>query len=325
MLQIVQTRRIPVRIHTKFMLIARNLPYNGNMKIRFLSILLCLLLLGCSIAPVRLSGVQPEPEDVSTEVVFVQLTPVPTACPTPEPSPTPTPSPTPSPTPTPTPTPSPTPTPEPTPDPNRRMVALTFDDGPNEVYTPQVLDLLEQYGVKGTFFVVGTHFNERTKPILQRMVDLGCEIGVHDTNHTNLTKLSIASVTKRMTQMREKISAQIDGGYETHLMRPPYGSTNKNVRKACKAAELASIRWSVDTMDWSNKSKKKIVRTVKSEVKNGSIVLFHDRLDATVEALKELIPWLLEQGYDLVTVTELIESSGKPVEYGRDYRYKPVK
>ena len=203
------------------------------------------------------------------------------------------------------------------------MAALTFDDGPNSEFTPKVLDLLETYGAKGTFFVVGTHLGESSRPILNRMVRLGCEIGVHDTNHSNLTKLSIANVTRRMTQMREKISSLVDGGYETHIMRPPYGSTNKNVRKACKAAELASIRWSIDTLDWSNKNKRKIVKTVKSEIKSGSIVLFHDRLDATVVALEELLPWLIEQGYDLVTVTELIESAGKPLEYGKDYRCRP--
>ena len=122
--------------------------------------------------------------------------------------------------------------------------------------------------------------------------------------------------------MRQKISDQIEGGYITHILRPPYGSTSKNVRKACKQAEVASFRWSIDTLDWKTKSTKKIVNTVKTQVEDGAIILFHDRLDATVNAIKELIPWLLEQGYDLVTVTELIESTGKPLEYGKDYRYK---
>ena len=122
--------------------------------------------------------------------------------------------------------------------------------------------------------------------------------------------------------MREKISEQITGGYDTHLLRPPYGATSKSVRKACKTAEVASIRWSVDTLDWKTRNANKIIKTVKDEVKNGSIVLFHDRLDATVEALKELIPWLIDQGYDIVTVTELLESAG-PIVYGEDYRFKP--
>jgi peptidoglycan/xylan/chitin deacetylase (PgdA/CDA1 family) len=91
-----------------------------------------------------------------------------------------------------------------------------------------------------------------------------------------------------------------------------------------KNAELACILWSIDTRDWSNRNKKTIVKIVKKEVKNGSIILFHDRISATLEAIDELIPWLQEQGYDLVTVTELLESAA-PIEYGKSYRQKPAK
>ena len=202
------------------------------------------------------------------------------------------------------------------------MVALTFDDGPTE-YTSQVLDLLERYDAKGTFFVIGSSLSAKTKPVLQRMADMGCEIGMHDLNHANLTKLSASTNTKRIERMRTLISAQIEGGYDVHLLRPPYGYLNKAVRQACKAGNVASIRWSVDTRDWSNKNPKIILKIVKSDTRDGAIILFHDRLAATVTALQDVIPWLQEQGYDLVTVTELIESSGQSVEYGKDYRRKP--
>jgi len=212
----------------------------------------------------------------------------------------------------------------PTLDPDRPMVALTFDDGPTE-YTSEVLDLLEQYGAKGTFFVIGSRLNGNTRPILQRMVDLGCDIGMHDLTHTDLTKLSTAANTRRIQRMRALISAQVDGGYDTHLLRPPYGNLNKAVRRACAAESVACIRWSVDTRDWSNKSPKTILKTVKKEAKDGAIILFHDRLPTTVTALETVIPYLQEQGYDLVTVTELIESSGQALAYGRDYHRKPGK
>lgn len=237
-------------------------------------------------------------------------------------APTITPPPTPSPTPTPTPTPVPTPTPEPTPDPDRPMIALTFDDGPTE-YTPQVLDLLERHGAKGTFFVIGQNLSEGTRPVLQRMADMGCNIGMHDLTHTDLTKLSAAANVKRIREMQALVSAQIDGGYETHLLRPPFGSLNKTVRRALRTAGAASIRWSVDTRDWSNKNPKTILKIVKAETRDGAILLFHDRLPTTVAALEEAIPWLQEQGYDLVTVTELIESSGQSIRYGEDYQRKP--
>ena len=188
-----------------------------------------------------------------------------------------------------------------------------------------MLDLLERYGAKGTFFVIGSNLSEKTKPVLQRMADMGCEIGMHDLTHADLTRLSAAANVKRINEMRARIFAQIDGGYDAHLLRPPFGSLNKTVRRACKTADAASIRWSVDTRDWSNKNPRTILKIVKAEAKDGAIILFHDRLDTTVTALEEAIPWLQAQGYDLVTVTELIESSGQSIRYGEDYQHKPGK
>ena len=182
---------------------------------------------------------------------------------------------------------------------------------------------MERYDAKGTFFVIGSSLSEKTRPVLQRMADMGCEIGMHDLNHANLTKLSASTNVKRIERMRTLISAQIEGGYDVHLLRPPYGYLNKAVRQACKAGNVASIRWSVDTRDWSNKNPRTILKTVQKEAKDGAILLFHDRLPTTVTALREVIPWLQAQGYDLVTVTELIESSGESIRYGEDYHRKP--
>ena len=222
----------------------------------------------------------------------------------------------------PTSVPSPEPTPEPLPDRDQPMVALTFDDGPTAC-TGRVLDLLERYGARGTFFVIGSKLNESTRPLLQRMADMGCDIGMHDLDHSDLTKLSAAANVKRIERMQVLISAQIDGGYEVRLLRPPFGALNKTVRRACKTAGVASIRWSVDTRDWSSKDPKAILKIVQRDTKDGAILLFHDRLDATVAALETAVPWLQEQGYRLVTVTELIESSGQSIRPGEDYQRRP--
>lgn len=281
-----------------------------------------LLLIGCGAPPA--AALMPEVAATAAaysaaprkEVAVAAASPVATM------TPRPTPTPTPVPTPTPTPTPEPTPTALPLPDPARPMVALTFDDGPTE-YTAAVLDILEEYGVKGTFFVIGKNLSEKTRPILQRMADMGCDIGMHDLTHADLTRLSASANVKRIERMRTLISSQIDGGYEARLLRPPFGKLSKTVRRACKDGGVASIRWSVDTRDWSNKNPKTILKIVKAETRNGSILLFHDRLPTTVTALKEAVPWLLAQGYDLVTVTELIESSGQSIRFGEDYQRKP--
>ncbi len=264
----------------------------------------------------------------ASEVEIILITPEPTPAPTSVPTPTPTPEPTPTPTPTPTPEPTPVPTPEPTPeptkDPNRKMVALTFDDGPNEKYTMKFLDVLEKYGVPGTFFVVGTRLKQNgAEEALRRMLALGCEIGVHGLTHDKMTSFSQSKNEQRFEEMKRRIADMTDG-YVPHLMRPPYGTQSKSVLRAAKAAELACIRWSVDTRDWSNHNTSTILKIVKKNVKNGSIILFHDRIDASLKAIDELIPWLTEQGYDIVTVTELLESAG-PIEYGRDYREKKTK
>ena len=210
----------------------------------------------------------------------------------------------------------------PAPDPERPMVALTFDDGPT-TYTPMILDLLDRYGAKGTFFVIGSRLNDGTRPVLQRMADMGCDIGMHDLTHADLTKFSAAANAQRIERMQGLISDQITGGYRTLLLRPPYGSLNQAVRQACCAAGVLCVRWSVDTRDWSHKNPKTVLKIVQTEARDGAIILFHDRLSATVTALEEVIPYLQAQGYDLVTVTELLRSSGDPLRAGEDYRRKP--
>ena len=250
-------------------------------------------------------------------------TPTPTATPTPTPTATPTPVPTPTPTSTPTPTPEPTPTPiptpTPTPDPDRLMVALTFDDGPRETGTDHILDLMEQYGGRATFFVLGSSINDETAPLLQRMVDLGCEIGIHGLDHSNLTKMSYEGQKKRYAQMKQILAERIEGGYTPRIMRPPGGNYNAQVQRAAKDAGLSVIIWSIDTLDWEKASTREILDVCYRRIKNGTIVLFHDKLKATGTAMEELIPWLLDQGYELVTVSELLESRGVPLEPGKIY------
>ena len=263
---------------------------------------------------------EPAKTEVS-EVVAAVITPQPTATPV---LPTLPPTPTPAPTPEPTPTPTPTPTPEPTKDPNRPMVALTFDDGPNLTLTIPVLEKLEQYHVKATFYVLGSAINDKSGPMLQMMVDGGHEIGVHGLNHDKMTQFSSTKNAKRLRSTCEEISGWIEGGYQPRSMRPPGGSTNSSVTRGAKEAGLAVIKWSVDTYDWKTQNVRKIMDVVKKQTKNGSIILCHDHHKPTLDALDEMIPWLLEQGYELVTVSELLESTGQPMEPGRVYFKKDV-
>lgn len=281
--------------------------------------ILCLLLTGillwgCSpqAKPMETESL-PAAESVEIQILFTDA-----------PTETPIPSPTPTPTPTPIPTPEPTATPEPTKDPNRKMVALTFDDGPTEQYTPQILDLAEEYGIRVTFFMQGNRLYEKDA-IVRRAVELGCDIGTHGWSHTDMTTLTRRELRDRFDRVEERISEMVEGGYDLRLMRPPYGNTNSDVYSAATSSELAVIKWSVDTLDWKSRNTASVLEICREEIRDGSIVLFHDKFQSTVDAVRELIPWLLEQGYDLVTVTELIESTGEPLRYGGLYRNKDGK
>ena len=161
------------------------------------------------------------------------------------------------------------------------------------------------------------------------------EPGVGYTLTGNVTNGTITTLTNTYGPEKTKVSVKkvwaddefsgwVEGGYQPRTMRPPGGSTNGHVTSGAKQAGLAVIRWSVDTYDWKTQNVKKIMDVVKKETKNGSIILCHDHHKPTLDALDEMIPWLLEQGYDLVTVSELLESSGTPLEPGKVYFRKEI-
>lgn len=297
------------------------------MKRAIVLILVILFVLGCASrqenapeAAATTPPVQTTAPDADEPVVLI-VTPEPA---TPSPLPTLPPTPTPEPTEAPTPTPSPTPTPEPTKDPNRPMVALTFDDGPNLTLTIPVLEKLEQYHVKATFYLLASAINDKSGPMLQMMIDGGHEIGVHGWNHERMTQFSASENKKRLEKAAAEISSWIDGGYEPKTMRPPGGNKDGKVTRGAKDAGMAVIIWSVDTLDWKTQNVQKIMEVVKKQTKNGAIILCHDHHKPTLDALDEMIPWLLEQGYDLVTVSELLNSTPEGMQPGKIYYRKDI-
>ena len=120
--------------------------------------------------------------------------------------------------------------------------------------------------------------------------------------------------------MKELLDTSIQGGYTPRLMRPPGGNTNGVVEQAARETGLSIILWSVDSQDWLSADPNAVLDLCRKQITDGSIVLFHDKLNATRTAVETLVPWLLEQGYELVTVSELLESRGTPLEPGKVYR-----
>lgn len=200
-------------------------------------------------------------------------------------------------------------------DPSRPMVALTFDDGPSET-TPKILSLLDQYGGRATFFVVGNRL-ANYNDILVQIAEQGSEIGCHTWSHKKLTELKDSDIEWQITKTTTSIMERT--GQQVVLMRPPYGSHNANVRAVSRKLGLSVIFWSLDTEDWRTRSASATYDVIMKNVKSGSIILCHDLHEATGEAMELVIPALVEQGYQLVTVSELLFFLPDGMQPGRVY------
>ena len=197
---------------------------------------------------------------------------------------------------------------------NQKVVALTFDDGPNPATTNQALDTLSKYGIKATFFVLGKNVSGNEE-ILKRMKADGHVIGNHSWSHPVLSKLSLDEAKKQITDTEDALTKVL--GSSSKLMRPPYGAITDDIRNSL---DLSFIMWDVDSLDWKSKNEASILTEIQREVKNGSIILMHDIHAETVNALPKIIDYLKEQGYHFVTVPEMLNSRLKAHElfYDRD-------
>ncbi len=185
-------------------------------------------------------------------------------------------------------------------DPSKPMVALTFDDGPNPNSTPRILDALEKNKCVATFFDLGTCMSNYPD-ITKREEAIGCEVGSHTYGHKNLDNLSKEQILEDIKNA--EIVYKNTLGHDLTLVRPPYGNANSIVKLTLN---YPLINWDVDTLDWKSKNKDSIIAEVK-KVGNldGRIILMHSIYNSTADAVEELIPQLLNEGYQLVTISEL--------------------
>ena len=190
-------------------------------------------------------------------------------------------------------------------DPSKPMVALTFDDGPDPVYTEEIIDILDKHNGVGTFYLVGQKLEtvNTSDRILKKLMDKGHEIGTHSYDHSNLFTLTDKQV-KAQNDKTDKIIKDISGAVAT-TYRPPYGNGNDNTTKIFNKA---GILWSIDTQDWKTRNKDSIVNEIKkTKDLNGHVILMHSIYDFSAKATKEIVPWLEKQGYQMVTVSELLQ------------------
>ena len=182
---------------------------------------------------------------------------------------------------------------------SRKAVALTFDDGPNPNTTPIALELLKKYNAKGTFFMVGKAV-AGNEEIIKQVVAEGHQIGNHSWSHPLLTKISLEQAKSQINDTTEALKKA--SGQDVHIMRPPYGGINATIQAA---VDQSFILWDVDTLDWKNRNTASIMKEVR-KARPGSIILMHDVHQTSINALPTVLQYLTKQGFELVTIDELM-------------------
>lgn len=186
----------------------------------------------------------------------------------------------------------------------KKQIAISFDAAWGNDDTEQLINILKEYDVPATFFVVGAWVDKYPESVKQ-LFDAGHKIENHSNTHPHMPQLSLAQMENELESCNQKI-AQITGVSPT-LFRCPYGDYDNNTIKATQNKNMYCVQWSVDSLDWKdNATPESICKRVTSKVKNGSIVLFHNDADHTPAALPNILKTLKEQGYEFVFIEDLI-------------------
>jgi len=193
---------------------------------------------------------------------------------------------------------------------NKREIALTFDDAPDSNFTPQILDVLKQEGVRATFFLVGNRI-EAHPDMVRRIIEEGHIIGNHSYNHANLPKLTDAEFRDQIKRTDELIHEFT--GYIPSYVRPPYGNISEEQIKWLASQHRKIVNWNVDSLDWKELNAEQVEANVLADIRPGSIVLQHAGggtgadLSGTVLALPSIINKLRNEGIKFVTIPELLD------------------
>lgn len=205
-------------------------------------------------------------------------------------------------------------------DEKKPMLAITFDDGPS-IHTTRLLDILKKHDARVTFFVLGNNLDAHRNELI-RIVSEGHEIGNHSWNHRQFTSIPLSDVKDQIMMTRAKIFDIT--GVDTVIVRPPYGACDDKVKALGKELGVTFVNWSVDTLDWKKKNADFVYKNIMKDAEDGHIVLCHDLHKTTVDAMEKAIPALVKKGYQLVTVSELLNSRGREMKAGGIY-YRQAK
>ena len=188
---------------------------------------------------------------------------------------------------------------------SEKVIALSFDDGPNREYTPQVLSILTQYDASATFFVIGK--NIQGNEVLLKQIDSdGHSIGNHSYTHSFFIDFkNLKGFKNELNQTAESVFKII--GKRMKLFRPPYGVTTPNLAQASKELNYSIIGWSIRSFDTTPISAQTITRCIQTQIKPGAIILLHDSSDKTIQILKQTLNFAKQNGYKIVAVEELLK------------------
>ena len=206
------------------------------------------------------------------------------------------------------------------------LIALTFDDGPSSL-TLKILDILEYHNVRATFCVLGNRVVDQSRaPTILRAVNGGNEIVGHSWNHRNFVHMTNEAIEADLRNTSDAIEALI--GYRPTLFRPPFGVTDYRVEMLLEELGYAILHWNLDPRDWENRDANHIYEHVMHRASHGDIILLHDIFEPTVEAVKRLIPSLLESGFSFVTASEMLWYLYGDIAPGWIYKggeYEPIR
>lgn len=196
-------------------------------------------------------------------------------------------------------------------DTTEKKVALTFDAAWGADKTQGIIDILNQYGAKGTFFLVGFWINNYEEEV-KKIAQAGLDIGNHSDNHLKMSTLSETEIEKELKTVND--SVQRLTGKTPKFFRPPYGDYNDRLVTKAESMGLQPIQWDVDSLDWKGLSGKEIVDRVCPKVQNGSIVLFHNNSDHVLDALPTILLNLKNEGYEFVTLSDLVYTENYTID-----------
>lgn len=202
-------------------------------------------------------------------------------------------------------------------DTEEKVVSLSFDAAWGDEQTQTLLDILDKYKVKSTFFLVG-EWVEKYPDDVKLISDRGHDVGNHSDTHAHLTQLDGSSIAQELTECNKRIE-EITGQCPT-LFRPPYGDYNNEVVNQTKAQNMYCVQWNIDSLDWKNPTPQDMVSRIKSKLCPGSIILLHNGAENTPEALPMIIEMIIDEGYKIVPVSEILLDG----EYDTDVEGKMI-